>query len=127
MLTMKFFKKSVLSFFVAISIISISFGQEEANQKERLFEKIQELKEFKETLNKIDSLKQIGYKIDFNFEILWKPPQELFEEDSSGVIALVFLNQEIHGLINDIIYVIKYDKLKEKIVAIEEKRKVGIN
>ena len=51
----------------------------------------------------------------------------LLEGDTSGVICLVFLNQEKFGSIREVIYVIKYDKLKMKIVGIKKENKIGFN
>ena len=70
MVNMRFNKSLILSLLIAFALTNQVYCQEE-DQKEQAFKKVQSLVEFKDTVSKIDSLKQSGHKIDVNVVAIW--------------------------------------------------------
>lgn len=120
---MNYFKVGFLITLFFILLSPNSFGQDIEAQKSKFVSKILELPEFKNAVHKIDSLKEAGLSIDISFEILWEVPLEL---ESKKEIAWGHIKQILFGSINEDLYLIKYDKLKEEIILIEKRQNVGV-
>ena len=66
MVNMRFNKSLILSLLIAFALTNQVYCQEE-DQKEQAFKKVQSLVEFKDTVSKIDSLKQSGHKMYYPY------------------------------------------------------------
>ena len=115
MVNMRFNKSLILSLLIAFALTNQVYCQEE-DQKEQAFKKVQSLVEFKDTVSKIDSLKQSGHKIDVSVVAIWG---SILPEDSTSSIALYYLNEVLFNKIENPIYLIKFDKIKNEIVSVE--------
>lgn len=122
MVNMRFNKSLILSLLIAFALTNQVYCQEE-DQKEQAFKKVQSLVEFKDTVSKIDSLKQSGHKIDVNVVAIWG---SILPEDSTSSIALYYLNEVLFNKIENPIYLIKFDKIKNEIVSVEEVGQISI-
>lgn len=122
MVNMRFNKSLILSLLIAFAFTNQVYCQEE-DQKEQAFKKVQSLVEFKDTVSKIDSLKQSGHKIDVNVVAIW---ESILPEDSTSSIALYYLNEVLFNKIENPIYLIKFDKIKNEIVSVEEVGQLSI-
>ncbi|MBR9916097.1 hypothetical protein GYB29_00010 [bacterium] len=119
---MRLNKSLILSLLIAFALTNQVYCQEE-DQKEQAFKKVQSLVEFKDTVSKIDSLKQSGYKIDVNVVAIW---ESILPEDSTSSIALYYLNEVLFNKIENPIYLIKFDKIKNEIVSVEGVGQISI-
>ena len=115
MVNMRLNKSLILSLLIAFALTNQVYCQEE-DQKEQAFKKIQSLVEFKDTVSKIDSLKQSGHNIDVSVVAIW---ESILPEDSTSSIALYYLNEVLFNKIENPIYLIKFDKIKNEIVSVE--------
>ncbi len=122
MVNMRLNKSLILSLLIAFALTNQVYCQEE-DQKEQAFKKVQSLVEFKDTVSKIDSLKQSGYKIDVNVVAIW---ESILPEDSTSSIALYYLNEVLFNKIENPIYLIKFDKIKNEIVSVEGVGQISI-
>jgi len=122
MVNMRLNKSLILSLLIAFALTNQVYCQEE-DQKEQAFKKVQSLVEFKDTVSKIDSLKQSGHKIDVNVAAIW---ESILPEDSTSSIALYYLNEVLFNKIENPIYLIKFDKIKNEIVSVEGVGQISI-
>lgn len=122
MVNMRLNKSLILSLLIAFALTNQVYCQEE-DQKEQAFKKVQSLVEFKDTVSKIDSLKQSGHKIDVNVVAIW---ESILPEDSTSSIALYYLNEVLFNKIENPIYLIKFDKIKNEIVSVEGVGQISI-
>ncbi len=122
MVNMRLNKSLILSLLIAFALTNQVYCQEE-DQKEQAFKKVQSLVEFKDTVSKLDSLKQSGYKIDVNVVAIW---ESILPEDSTSSIALYYLNEVLFNKIENPIYLIKFDKIKNEIVSVEGVGQISI-
>jgi len=122
MVNMRFNKSLILSLFIAFAFTNQVYCQEEG-QKEQAFKKVQNLVEFKDTVSKIDSLKQSGHKIDVSVVAIW---ESILPEDSTSSIALYYLNEVLFNKIENPIYLIKFDKIKNEIVSVKGVGQISI-
>lgn len=122
MVIMRLNKSLILSLLIAFALTNQVYCQEE-DQKEQAFKKVQSLVEFKDTVSKIDSLKQSGHNIDVSVVAIW---ESIFPEDSTSSIALYYLNEVLFNKIENPIYLIKFDKIKNEIVSVEGVGQISI-
>jgi WD40 repeat protein len=122
MVIMRLNKSLILSLLIAFALTNQVYCQEE-DQKEQAFKKVQSLVEFKDTVSKIDSLKQSGHKIDVSVVAIW---ESILPEDSTSSIALYYLNEVLFNKIENPIYLIKFDKIKNEIVSVEGVGQISI-
>ncbi|OAN61731.1 hypothetical protein A8B79_04705 [Balneola sp. EhC07] len=122
MVNMRLNKSLILSLLIAFVLTNQVYCQEE-DQKEQAFKKVQSLVEFKDTVSKIDSLKQSGHKIDVSVVAIW---ESILPEDSTSSIALYYLNEVLFNKIENPIYLIKFDKIKNEIVSVEGVGQISI-
>lgn len=120
-------KKGYILLFLTLTIIlfsvNSSYCQTTEEQKELLFSKILNLAVLKNATHQVDSLKKAGFKIDISFDIAWEMPIDI---EPRSEIAWIHINQTLLGTIDETLYLIKYDKLKEEFISIEQLKKVGI-
>src|SRR5262245_61104170 len=81
----------------------------------RIMTKITELKEFKAEEKRIDSLKQIGQKVDITISII---KDSLDTEDSGKDISTAFINEDL-GFAETILYTVKFNSKTEEIISIK--------
>lgn len=122
MVNVRLNKSLILSLLIAFALTNQVYCQEE-DQKEHAFKKVQSLVEFKDTISKIDSLKQSGHKIDVSVVAIW---DSILPEDSTSSIALYYLNEVLFNKIENPIYLIKFDKIKNEIVSVEGVGQISI-
>ena len=122
MVNMRFNKSLILSLLIAFALTNQVYCQEE-DQKEQAFKKVQSLVEFKDTVSKIDSLKQSGHNIDVSVVAIW---ESILPEDSTSSIALYYLNEMLFNKFENPIYLIKFDKIKNEIVSVEGVGQISI-
>jgi hypothetical protein len=122
MVNMRLNKSLILSLLIAFALTNQVYCQEE-DQKEQAFKKVQSLVEFKDTVSKIDSLKQSGHNIDVSVVAIW---ESILPEDSTSSIALYYLNEMLFNKIENPIYLIKFDKIKNEIVSVEGVGQISI-
>lgn len=114
-MTIKFL---LLSTFLLATLISASCQPkaEKAVQKKSFFTLVTELKEFKDEDKRADSLKQAGASFEISISIIDDSP---FPEDAQKNLSIGLIQYDF-GPDELMLYKVKYDKAKEKIISLEK-------